>query len=126
MLTTFNAAIELAGTRRIAQKAGEDRKAYLSRARKACNVIKAKLEGTGWYRYCHESFLIRDTLLVAEKWFYDLGTFGVEHIAAGSNLRSPAIDYLNAGDSYELTLMYVRGKFRVGCCGDIVDRGNYK
>lgn len=55
-----------------------------------------------------------------------LGTCGVEYIYAGHNAKSPAIEYCNTGDSYAWTLMYVSGKgYRVGCWGDIVERGNY-
>jgi len=50
---------------------------------------------------------------------------GVERIEPGNNNRSPAIDYVNMGDTYDTTVMIVRGRFRVGCWGDIVDRGNY-
>ena len=107
------------------QKAGERREQYLARARRFCRTAMAKLFATGEYRYCHKSFMVRDTLLAVEATFTDLGTFGVEHTPAGNNRRSPAFDYLNAGDSYELTLMYINGRFRVGCWGDIVERGNY-
>ena len=77
------------------------------------------------YRYSHKSFAVRDAMLLAEAAFTSRRTFGVEHIPHGSNQRSPAIDYLNAGDTYDLTLLYVRGQFRAGCWGDIVERGNY-
>jgi len=50
---------------------------------------------------------------------------GVERIDEGSNQRSPAIDYVNMGDTYDTTVLVVRGRFRVGCWGDIVERGNY-
>lgn len=108
------------------QKSHESRAKYLARARRHCQRVREKLLTTGEYRNCHESFLIRDIMLNIEETFVDLGTFGVEHIAAGSNAKSPAIDYLNTGDSYDLTLLYVRGRFRVGCWGDIVERGNYE
>lgn len=107
------------------QKVGETREQYLARARRYCRTAMDKLSATGEYRYCHESFLIRDTLLAVEATFTDLGTFGVEHTPAGNNRRSPAIDYLNTGDSYELTLMFINGRFRVGCWGDLVERGSY-
>ncbi len=55
-----------------------------------------------------------------------LGTHGIEHTPRGSNAKSPAIDYCNAGDPYVTTLLYVNGNFRVGCWGDIVERGNYE
>ena len=54
-----------------------------------------------------------------------LGTFGVEYIAKGHNVKSPAIEYCNAGDTYATTVLYVNGNYRVGCWGDIVERGNY-
>ncbi len=50
---------------------------------------------------------------------------GVEHIQRGHNARSPAIDYVNAGDPYDNTVMFVSGRFIIGCWGDIVERGNY-
>ncbi len=54
-----------------------------------------------------------------------LETFGVEYIEAGHNKRSPAFTYCNAGDTYATTILRVRGSYRVGCWGDIVERGNY-
>lgn len=126
MLTNFQTAIAISAIcRKRHQKPCESREAYLARARRACRLAKQKLEDSDEYWSCHESFLIRDTLLVVEQWFPDLGTFGVEYIPAGSNKRSPAITYLNTGDCYDLTLMYVNGRFRLGCWGDIVERGNY-
>jgi hypothetical protein len=55
-----------------------------------------------------------------------VGGHGVEYIPAGSGNRSPSIRYVNLGDTYETTILYVRGRFRVGCWGDIVERGNYE
>ena len=55
-----------------------------------------------------------------------LRTFGVEGIGRGHNQKSPAIDYLNTGDTYASTLLWVRGAYRVGSWGDIVERGNYE
>lgn len=54
-----------------------------------------------------------------------LGTHGVEYIPAGHNAKSPAITYCNAGDAYATTILLVNGRFRIGCWGDIVERGNY-
>ena len=50
---------------------------------------------------------------------------GVECIPQGSNKRSPSITYVNMGDTYDTTVMYVRGRFLIGAWGDIVERGNY-
>lgn len=54
-----------------------------------------------------------------------LRTCGVEYIPKGHNRRSPAIYYCNTGDTYDTTIMKINGRFRVGCWGDIVERGNY-
>lgn len=51
--------------------------------------------------------------------------YGVEFIPQGHNQRSPWIVYVNKGDTYENTLMFVGGKLAVGSWGDIVERGNY-
>lgn len=51
---------------------------------------------------------------------------GVAYINPGSNQRSPGIEYLNAGDPYATTIMFINGRFRIGCWGDIVERGNYE
>lgn len=107
------------------QKPGESRAKYLARARSHCQQVRKQLLETGEYNHCHESFLIRDIMLNIQAIFSDLGTFGVEHQPSGSNRRSPSFDYLNSGDSYEITLLYIRGRFRVGSWGDIVERGNY-
>lgn len=55
-----------------------------------------------------------------------LNTCGVEHIDSGRNSKSPAITYCNAGDTYDLTVLKVNGRYRVGTWGDIVERGNYE
>lgn len=52
-------------------------------------------------------------------------THGVEYIPKGHNQKSPAIDYCNTGDPYITTVLLVNGRFRIGCWGDIVERGNY-
>lgn len=50
---------------------------------------------------------------------------GIEYIPAGSNKRSPSIEYVNVGETYLETIMWTRGRYVVGCWGDIVERGNY-
>jgi hypothetical protein len=50
----------------------------------------------------------------------------VETIPHGHNAKSPTIHYVNTGDTYRTTLMYVCGRgYVVGAWGDIVERGNY-
>lgn len=53
-------------------------------------------------------------------------THGIGYIPAGHNSKSPAIEYLNTGDTYAATLLWVKGRYCVGCWGDIVERGNYE
>lgn len=106
-------------------RVGESRLDYVKRAARACRRKLRELEASEDYRWSHQSFAVRDSMLAIEAAYTDLGTFGVEHISEGSNQRSPAVDYLNTGDSYELTVLYVSGQFRVGSWGDIVERGNY-
>lgn len=55
-----------------------------------------------------------------------LETCGVEYQRAGCGRRSPEFWYCNAGDTYATTVLKVNGRFRVGCWGDIVERGNYE
>lgn len=117
--------IRLDVPRRILQKTGESRRDYLRKAGRLARRVLRQLLAMDEYRYCHRSFAVRDAMLVVEMARPDIGTFGVEGIAKGSNSRSPAIDYLNAGDTYAETLLYVRCQFRIGNWGDIVERGNY-
>ena len=106
------------------RKQNESEYEYLKRAARHARRLVNRWEFDSEYKYCHRSFLIRDVLLAIES-AYELGTFGVEYIAKGHNQKSPSITYLNSGDTYNLTILYVKGQFRVGCWGDIVERGNY-
>lgn len=56
----------------------------------------------------------------------ELNTHGVEFVPAGRGRKSPAFSYLNTGDTYATTILRVNGRYRVGCWGDIVERGNYE
>jgi hypothetical protein len=55
-----------------------------------------------------------------------IGGHGVEFIPAGRNSRSPAIEYVNLGDSYDTTVLRVNGTWRIGAWGDIVEKGDYE
>ena len=107
------------------QKPGESRRDYLRYAAKIARRELRRLLDLDEYRYSHESFAVRDAMLLAEAACPDIGTFGVEYIPEGRGDRSPAVDYLNSGDTYADTLLYVRGRFTVGNWGDIVERGDY-
>lgn len=54
-----------------------------------------------------------------------LGLYGVDRIPQGNNDQSPSILYCNSGDAYEITMMHIKGRYIIGCWGDIVERGNY-
>lgn len=51
--------------------------------------------------------------------------YGVEYQNPGHGKRSPGFSYVNMGDSYAATLLWVNGRYKVACLGDIVERGNY-
>ncbi len=51
---------------------------------------------------------------------------GVEKIEKGNNAKSPAIMYVNMGDTYDDTVMWVNKRFVYGNWGSIVERGNYE
>lgn len=110
--------------RKNAQKPNESYSEYLKRAAKHARRLVNRYKSHYDYKYFHESFLIRDVLLAVEK-SYGLNMFGVEYINKGKNRKSPSITYLNTGDSYGLTILYVKGRFRVGDWGSIVEIGNY-
>ena len=107
------------------QPVGMTRVQYLRRAHRYCASKFAELRRIGIYLTCHESYAIRDVLQLTELRFLDLGTSGVEYIAPGKGKRSPEITYLNSGDTYAATILYIRGRFSVGCWGDVVERGAY-
>lgn len=77
-----------------------------------------------WYRMCYHPMDFQTAKLSMCSEHIGRG-HGVEYIERGRGNKSPAIEYVNTGDSYNVTLMAVRGSYRVGCWGDIVERGNY-
>ena len=81
------------------------------------NAVFAKLE--------LEKYRVSNQLDVMISVSWIIGGFGVEHIPAGRNSKSPSITYVNMGDTYKTTLLWVNGKFRIGDWGSIVERGNY-
>ena len=110
----------------IQQQTTIDRPKYLRRAANWARKHYTKLSELPEWKGYHASHVLAQALRDCERRYSDLGTFGVEHLYAGRGRNSPAITYLNAGDAYEWTILYVRGQFLVGCWGDIVDRGNYQ
>jgi hypothetical protein len=51
--------------------------------------------------------------------------FGVEYMQKGKGRNSPAFMYLNSGDSYCSTIVFINGNFQISSWGDIVEGGNY-
>lgn len=54
-----------------------------------------------------------------------IGGFGCEYVARGRNSRSPEIHYVNTGDMYSATILFVNGRFRCCCLGDVIEKGDY-
>jgi hypothetical protein len=51
-----------------------------------------------------------------------LRTYGVEYL--GRNKRTnDEVYYCNAGDTYSTTVLFVGPHLRVGCWGDLIERG---
>lgn len=108
------------------QKLNETRDQYLKRALKWCKKRFAELREIERYR--HISHVASQAMLDTEKEFSDLGTFGVEGIQGGNNRHSPGFDYLNTGDTYCRTIVYVYGAkrpWRLTSWGNIVEYGSY-
>lgn len=66
-----------------------------------------------------------------------LGECGAESIPPGDGPRSPSIEYVNTGETYAPTVLYLdgfthggratgRGRWAVGSWGDVVERGRYQ
>lgn len=124
---TFQVSTELRSKRKHLMRVGESRMDYLKRAKSNLKTAEAELLASDpLYGRCHRSFLVRDAMELVQSWFPDIGTFGVEHVSAGQNKRSPAIDYLNTGDLYDLTLVRTNDRYRIACVGDMIERGNYQ
>jgi hypothetical protein len=51
---------------------------------------------------------------------------GVEDQPAGSNQKSPAFLYVNMGDTYDTTVLWVGGNFVISNAGYFYERGNYQ
>ena len=92
-----------------------------------CKTVEAVCELSGaasrMFGACYHRPTLQSVKLEAINELMD--GHGVEYIPAGRNRRSPAIEYINVGETYLDTIMWTRGRYVVGCWGDIVERGNY-
>ena len=84
----------------------------------ALNVAASRMFGSCYYRPTLQAVKLEAINDVMDG-------HGVEYIPAGRNRRSPSIEYVNVGDTYLDTVMWTRGRYVVGCWGDIVERGSY-
>lgn len=83
--------------------------------------VESQLHPEPWHHRASTSHL--RMLLISEI----TGCYGVEHVERGRNLKSPAFEYVNTGDSYAPTLVrFENGRYTVSSWGDIVERGNYE
>ena len=106
------------------QRDGESDTNFWRRVARTARRQLKRLLGMADYRYSHQSFAVRDALLLAEA-ICETPTYGVEQIERGKGHGSPAITYLNAGDPYLTTAAYINGRFCVVNWGSIVERGSY-
>jgi len=109
--------------RTIEQQLGESREHYVTKARNWCRRRFQWLRDNDFdNRYCHESHTVAQAMRETEAIYVDLGTFGVEgdcHLNGEGRFDH---QYLNTGDSYELTIMHYKGRFLVTSWGDIAER----
>lgn len=83
------------------------------------------LKGTvTWVNACHSVPAMRETKRKAVDEV--LRTHGVEYMGAykgRGGLHGHSVYYCNAGDTYAPTIIFIGGTLRVGCWGDLVERG---
>lgn len=115
--------MQIPSVKRLQQIAGIDR-AQASLLRRLLEGKADPYEYCGkWIDSCYNLPSKHEQIMAAADKI--IGGFGVEYIASGHNAKSPAIEYVNLGDAYCCTLMYVNGRYVVGDWGSIVERGNY-
>lgn len=69
-----------------------------------------------WVRQCYNCPSLHELTMSALDEVVE--TYGVESITTSGGV----LEYLNAGDTYAVTLLFWRGLLRVGCYGDIVEK----
>ena len=101
-------------------KSVESREQYLKAAKAYCKRrFDYHCEQDPW---CHESHNVAKAMADTEKRFVDMGTFGVEGDCEENGEGCIDIQYLNTGDSYELTIVHWKGRFILSSWGDIAER----
>lgn len=96
-------------------------------AKKILRMSRAELlqtdAGAARYRECFNPPATWDLRMHALN-ALDSGLFGIEHCET-EHTREFA-SYLNAGDTYNPTVIYWRGRYRVQCLGDFIERAHVK
>ena len=103
-----------------AQASNETRENYLRAARAYCRRRFNELRH-GDMAYCHESHAAARAMEDTEKLFTDLGTFGTEGDCKLNGEGHIDLLYLNTGDTYATTILFVGGRFRLQSWGDYVE-----
>jgi hypothetical protein len=98
--------------------------AVLQRARKFARVTFANLrQDGGTFEHSHESFAAEKALEMTVKQFQELfAGCTVEGDCAGNGEGHITVQYINMGDTYDLTICFHKGRFVVGSWGDIAER----
>ena len=106
---------------KIELKPGQSREDYVGQAVDYARDCYNELCSQPEYEYSHPSHAVARALEITEERFPDLGTFGVEGDCADNGEGCVDIQYLNAGDSYDLTVVYWRDEFLATSWGDCVE-----
>jgi len=106
----------------IRMEPGQTREEYLKRVAKYCRTKYAVMRTTQRYHCSHTA---NDVLKLADALFIDLGTFGVEGFS--DECGRDGIQYLNTGDTYELTIAFRSRSERfylttLECIASVVER----
>jgi hypothetical protein len=108
--------------RKIEMQVGESREHYVTKARNWCrNRFQWLRDNDFDYQYCHESHAVSRAMRDTEEVYVDLGTFGDEGDCAMNGEGCFDIQYLNTGETYELTVVYYKGRFLVTSWGNIAE-----
>lgn len=98
---------------------------YLKQARRVARNTFNKLADDPEYRYAHPSHRAARALEAAETYLRskgENGTFGVEGDCEQNGEGHITIQYLNTGDTYELTVCYYKGRFIIASWGAIAEQ----
>lgn len=89
------------------------------------DIYRTFTHARAWYCSCYNQ---PGYVLVKMYMLNDLlNGYGVEFQSAGTNAKSPQFEYVNMGDTYTATILYINGRgFKVTNCGTVIEKGNYR